>query len=99
MNKPIVAIISALLLLSTNTICFGQKKKFDALRNELQTIIQPYKATIGIAIEDIESGDTLTINNDHQYPMQSVYKFPLAIAVLHEVDKGGMALTQKTMGQ
>jgi beta-lactamase class A len=95
MNKPVKTIILVLLLVSANTICFGQKKKLDALRRELQTIIKPYKATVGIAIEDIESGDTLTINNDHQYPMQSVYKFPLAIAVLHEVDKGKMALTQK----
>lgn len=65
------------------------------LRNQLSTIIAPYKATIGIAIKCIETGDTLSVNNAHHYPMQSVYKFPQAMAVLHRVDEGKMSLDQK----
>lgn len=65
------------------------------LRSQLTTFIKPYKATIGIAIKCIETGDTLSVNNAHHYPMQSVYKFPLAMAVLHQVDEGKMSLDQK----
>lgn len=65
------------------------------LRSQLSTIIAPYKATIGIAIKCIETSDTLSVNNAHHYPMQSVYKFPQAMAVLHQVDEGKMSLDQK----
>lgn len=66
-----------------------------ALRQKLEQIIAPYKATIGVAVLHIEDRDTLTINNTHHYPMQSVYKFPLAMAVLHQVDEGKLSLDQK----
>lgn len=65
------------------------------LRKQLITIIAPYKATVGIALKCIETGDTLSVNNAHHYPMQSVYKFPLAMAVLHQVDEGKMSLDQQ----
>ncbi|MFA6151760.1 MAG: class A beta-lactamase, subclass A2 [Chitinophagaceae bacterium] len=65
------------------------------LRSQLTTIIAPYKATVGIALKCIETGDTLSVNNAHHYPMQSVYKFPQAMAVLHQVDEGKMSLDQK----
>jgi len=44
------------------------------------------KAAIGIGIYDLESGDTLIIGESKHYPMQSVYKFHLALALLAEVD-------------
>jgi beta-lactamase class A len=66
-----------------------------ALRQKLEQIIAPYKATVGVAVQHIENRDTLTINNNHHYPMQSVYKFPLAMAVLHKVDKGELSLDRK----
>ncbi|MFI5172311.1 MAG: class A beta-lactamase, subclass A2 [Chitinophagales bacterium] len=72
-----------------------QETRSITLSQTLDSIIKPYKATIGIAIIHIENGDTLSINNEHHYPMQSVYKFPLAIAVLHEVDNGKFSLDQK----
>jgi predicted peptidase len=65
------------------------------LKTTLTSIISQYKAKIGIAVIDLETHDTLTINNDFKYPMQSVYKFPLAIAVLHQVDEKKISLQQK----
>lgn len=65
------------------------------LRQQLESLVKPFKATIGIAVKSLEDGDTLTINNNHHYPMQSTYKFPLAMAVLEQVDKGKLSLNQK----
>lgn len=65
------------------------------IRQKLEQLVKPYRATIGVAIVGIEDGDTITINNEHHYPMQSTYKFPLAMAVLHQVDLGKLSLTQK----
>ncbi|MDF5533417.1 class A beta-lactamase, subclass A2, partial [Vibrio parahaemolyticus] len=39
--------------------------------------------------------DTLKINNDFHFPMQSVMKFPIALAVLSEIDKGNLSFEQK----
>lgn len=65
------------------------------LRNELTEISKQYKVKIGIGLKCLESGDTLSFNNDHHYPMQSVYKFPLALAILHLADEGKLNLEQK----
>ena len=62
------------------------------LRSKLSQLTNEAKGRVGIAIVDLTKGDTLTIHNNGQYPMQSVYKFPLALAVLHEVDQGRLGL-------
>ena len=62
---------------------------------KLNTIASSYQATIGVAVQHIEKGDTLTFNNSMHYPMQSVYKFPLALTVLKRVDEKQLSLDQK----
>ena len=68
-----------------------------AQKTEIEKIIKESKGTIGVAIKDLSNGKTLVFNKNHKFPMQSVYKFPLAMAVLHEVDKGKFALDQKIL--
>jgi beta-lactamase class A len=65
------------------------------LKRRLQEIASSVEGNVGIAMMDLATGDTITVNNDFHYPMQSVYKFPLALAVLHEVDRHHLALDQK----
>jgi beta-lactamase class A len=76
-------------------ILIGQGFNHDDLENELLKIIEGKKATVGVAIQHIERGDTLTIHNSLRLPMQSVYKFPEAIAALQLVDKGELKLNQQ----
>ncbi len=79
----------------TITICFGQQQSINDLRKRIQALTASYKATIGVGIVHIEGGDSLTLNNDHAFPMQSVYKFPQALYVMHLVDKHKLSLSQK----
>ncbi len=65
------------------------------LRNELSNYIQSKRAHIGLSLIDIESGDTLNINDSRKYPMQSVYKFPLAVAILKLSEEGKFKLSDK----
>ncbi|GGB90151.1 CepA family class A extended-spectrum beta-lactamase [Dyadobacter sediminis] len=44
---------------------------------------------------ELKSGETFFLNKAHKFPMQSVFKFPLGMAVLHQVDKGKLSLDQK----
>lgn len=64
------------------------------LRKDIASIIENKKATVGVAI--IYNGtDTLTVNNQYRYPMMSVYKFHLALAILDNLDKRGLSLDQQ----
>lgn len=65
------------------------------LRQQLRETIGMSGALVGVSVLHIEKGETLTVNNRVKFPMQSVYKFPLAIAVLHQVDLGKISLEQK----
>lgn len=68
--------------------------QLSSLRSKIEAITHDKKAKIGVSILDLNKGDTLTLNNSHHFPMQSVFKFHLALAVLNLVDKGKMALNQ-----
>ena len=66
-----------------------------SLQEKIEQVINGKKATVGVGIYDFGSRQTLTINGDKHMPMQSVYKFHVALAILNQVDKGRFTLTQK----
>jgi beta-lactamase class A len=53
------------------------------------TIVLPAKfhATFGYAALDLDTGRTVSMNADQRFPMGSVFKFPVALAVLKLVDE------------
>ena len=67
----------------------------DSLKQKIEQIISTKKADVGVSIMGIEDKDTLSINGNRHYPMQSVFKFHIAIAVLAEVDNGNLSLNQE----
>jgi beta-lactamase class A len=67
----------------------------ETLKARISGIIEHAKGKVGAAIENMENPDTLIFNNSIHYPMQSVFKFPLALAILNDVDKGIFSLDQK----
>lgn len=90
MNKSIY--LSCLILLS---VCFHSVAQKNQLRNQIKQVIANKKADVGVSVYGIESKDTISINGDRHYPMQSVFKFHIAMAVLNQVDKGKFSLSQK----
>lgn len=64
------------------------------LAARLQQIAGTIKAKVGASAMVIETGQSVTLNADRHYPMQSVYKFPIALAILQQVDKGKLKLDQ-----
>lgn len=67
----------------------------DSLKSEIEKYLLTKKAEVGVAAMSLETGESITIGNEKRYPMQSVYKFHLALAVLDQVDKGKFTLDQK----
>jgi len=74
-----------------STISYAQN---DSLRAKIEQISENAKGIVGVSIIGIEKKDTLTINGNAKFPMQSVYKLPLALAVLDRVDKRKLSLNQ-----
>jgi beta-lactamase class A len=60
----------------------------NTLRQQINEAIDGKDATVGVAIWGMDPEDTLSINGGKHLPMQSVYKFHLALAVMHQVDQG-----------
>ncbi len=86
--------LTALLLLFL-TSCQAQKKKTDLLRSKIEQIVSDKNAVVGVSISGNDGKDTLSFHGDRRFPMQSVFKFHIALAVLSEVDKGKFSLDQK----
>ena len=65
------------------------------LEQRLKTIIDRARGTVGLSLVHIESGKTVSINGKSQLPLYSVFKLPLAIAVLKDVEENRLRLDQK----
>jgi len=66
----------------------------DQLRKKIASLSESISGDVGVAVRIIETGDTLSFHGKHPFPMQSVYKFPLALFVLKQVDQGKLKLDQ-----
>jgi beta-lactamase class A len=92
MKQLLILLIS---ILSINTSAYAQKiNAKEALTKKIDSICQTKKADIGVAILGLEDNDSFTRNKNKKYPMQSVYKLHVALAVLDEIDKGKLTLNQ-----
>jgi beta-lactamase class A len=48
---------------------------------------------LGVGLMNLESGQAFAFNGDRRFPMQSVFKLPLAAAALSEAQQGRLSLT------
>ena len=64
------------------------------LRKQIVQIAQDIPGRVGVAASIVETGESIEWHGDEPFPMQSVYKFPIAMAVLHQVDEGKLSLSQ-----
>ncbi len=85
-------ILSACFICCFIQVSFAQT---DSLRQKIENIISSKNAIIGVAIYGIENRDTLSFNGTKHFPMQSVFKFHIALTVLNEIDKGKLSFDQK----
>ncbi len=67
---------------------FELQKEFAAIASEIE-------GEVGAAAVVIETGEAAFLNGDERFPMQSVYKLPIAMAVLEQVNRGRLDLDEK----
>jgi len=69
----------------------------DQMQRQLDLISAEAKGRVGVAAMIIETGETIASLNAHDhFPMQSVYKLPISMAVMKEIDQRKLRLDQKT---
>ena len=91
MNR-LFQLTSLLFLLITS--CNTPNNETDLLRKKIEQIVSEKNAVVGVSIIGNNGKDTLSLNGDKRFPMQSVFKFHIALAVLSEIDKGKLSLNQ-----
>ncbi len=91
-QHPIIHLLlgSFIFLLS----CQTPSNELDQLRKKIETITSSKRAVVGISMIGNGGKDTLSFYGERHFPMQSVFKFHIALAVLAEVDKGKLSLDQ-----
>lgn len=65
-----------------------------ALKTQIEKVLENKNAEVGVTIFGSKEKDMISINGDKHFPMQSVFKFHIALAVLNEVDRGNLSLEQ-----
>lgn len=85
----------AVLLLLFATSCKTPNNKTDLLRKKIEQIVSGKNAVVGVSIIGNDGRDTLSLHGEKHFPMQSVFKFHIALAVLSEIDNGKLSLNQK----
>lgn len=95
-KKQFVELYSiTILLLLLITGCQSSNQKTDQLRRNIEQIVSNKKAVVGVSIIGSNGKDTLSLYGNRRFPMQSVFKFHIALAVLSEIDKGKLSLDQE----
>lgn len=74
---------------------FSHGKSIESLKENINAILETKAATVGVAIIAGDSSEYISINGDKHLPMQSVFKYHLALAVLNQVDQGNLSLSDK----
>lgn len=85
---------TSFIFLLISVFTFAQQS---ILEQKVNTIVNGKNAKVAISVLGFENGFTFKKNAEEKMPMQSVFKFHIAAAVLDAVDKGKLSLDQKIL--
>ncbi|HLM60699.1 MAG TPA: serine hydrolase, partial [Pyrinomonadaceae bacterium] len=70
-------------------------RQIDKLRSRIEQIAAIAKGRVGVAATVLETGESISLNANERFPMQSVYKLPIGMTVMRQIDVGKIKLEQK----
>jgi beta-lactamase class A len=104
MIRALITLITAALLLNcSNSVSSEQQtpaipspaRAQQNLYGQMEKISMDAQGRVGASVILLETKELVSFSGDQKFPMQSVYKFPIGMAVLSQVDKGALKLGQK----
>jgi beta-lactamase class A len=72
-----------------------EDKKLDDLTVLIEKTAGAAKGRVGAFAVVLETGESVSLDENGRYPMQSVYKLPIAMAVLRQVEEGKLKLDSR----
>jgi len=78
-----------------SSITISNADRTNKLRARIEQISQAARGRVGVKATVLQTGESVTLNGDREFPMQSVYKFPIGMTVLAQVDRGKLKLNQQ----
>jgi len=66
-----------------------------ALTDQFATIAKTSGGQVGVFAQVLDTAETAGMNDAERFPMQSVYKLPIAMAILDQVERKTLTLNQK----
>lgn len=87
-------LVSILGYAQPNDNSTANRLPLDSLRHQIEHIAQSVPGRVGVSARIVETGESVDWQGDEPFPMQSVYKFPIGMAVLHQIDEGKLTLNQ-----
>ena len=97
-RHSIEKIILALFLSTVTTYVLaeqGEANKLDGiqrLESRILHVIQGIEGTVGVAAKHLESGQELLINGTTPFPLASVFKIPVLVEVMAQIEEGRFSL-------
>jgi beta-lactamase class A len=92
LSRTLVPVLVSLRLLASGPDLSSLEATFDRIAGAA-------RAQVGVALIHLESGARLSIHGDERFAMASVYKLPIALELLTQVNEGTLALDrQVTIG-
>lgn len=88
----VVLLISATFLSQPPSSALARRP---GLRKQIEQISRSARGRVGAAVMLLETGEMVAFNGDRHFPMQSVYKLPIGMAVLQGVDARALSLDEK----
>jgi beta-lactamase class A len=83
-----------LVLIVFSASGLAQNSSKENLRQQIERIAGDAKGRVGVSLTVLETGESVAYQGEQQFPMQSVYKLPIGMAVLAKVDQGVLKLSQ-----
>src|SRR6266567_7343918 len=72
----------------------ADEKRNQELKNKIEQISSAAKGRVGVTVVVLETGESVSLNPHDHFPMQSVYKLPIGMALLKQVDAGKIKLDE-----
>lgn len=74
----------------------GPRQSADAeLERQFAEIAKEVEGKVGVAAVVLETGENASLNGDQRFAMQSVYKVPISMAVMKQIDAGKLRSDQE----
>ena len=67
------------------------------INSDIAAIASRIDSVAGVSALHVESGRRISVRGDERFPMGSVYKLPIGITAMREVDRGRMLIDRKVL--